>query len=135
MFARKTYALSIILVVMMIGTAFSLVKDHKEAEAVTIAPIPFAGTLGSMMLCCNGLQFSLSGTYQTVARGTFIFPWQNMIPIPTIGWGLYSWWSLIPGETVLGSATPGGVCITIVSECEVSTSVNYSVNQMGTTLL
>lgn len=132
---KKAYTLSILVVVIMIGIAFSLVKNHKEAEAITIAPIPFAGNLGSMMLCCNGLQFSLSGSYNTVARGDFIFQWQNMIPIPTIGWGLYSWWSLIPGETVLGSATPGGVCITVASECESSTSVNYSVNQMGTTLL
>jgi hypothetical protein len=127
--------LSIFAATVLIGTIFLATNARKEAEAQVITAVPFAGKLSSIMVCCNGIQFSLTHPPLSIATGKFIFPWQNMIPIPTIGWGLYSWWSLTPGTTVLGDATPGGVCITIVSECESSQTVQYSVNKMGTNLI
>ena len=87
-------------------------------------------------MCCNGIVFELDHppfSVPVTSSGDFIFEWAHMIPIPTIGWGLYSQWSLSDNTTVLGSATQGGQCIVIVSECEEEESVDWSVNQMGTT--
>lgn len=132
---QNTYKLSLILCVMLISSAWTLVKTSGKAEAQSVTTIPFAGQIATIKLCCNGLEFTTTGQYQSVAYGTFIMEWQKMIPNPGLGFGLYSWWSLIPGEKVLGSVTPGGKCLTIASECEVTTPVTWSVNQVGTTLL
>lgn len=138
---KTSYTLSLILATMMIGSAISVVKEHKIAEAQVVESttnVPFTGKLTNVQLCCNGVQFSLSHPPLSIPQtssGNFIFMWQNMIPIPAIGWGLYSWWSLAPSETLLGSVTPGGVCITIASECESSQTVQFMVNQAGTTLI
>ncbi len=131
----NSYKLSVLISVMMIGTAFSLVKEHKDAEAQSVAPIPFAGELASVQICCNGLQFTTTGQYQSVAYGTFIMEWPRMIPNPDLGIGLYSWWSIVPTEKTIGSALPGGICQTVASECSVTNAVTWSVNQMGTTLI
>lgn len=130
---KLAYTSSVIIAVMLMGTAYSLAKPE-PAEAV-ISIFPFAGKLQLEDVCCNGLVYSLDHpplSALTTMTGDFIFQWQNMIPIPTIGWGLYSSWSLTDGTTVLGDAAPGGVCITIYSECESSDTVEFSINQMGT---
>lgn len=112
-----------------------MVKEIERAEAQSVAQIPFAGQLSKVELCCNGIKFSMTQQYQTVARGTFIMEWYKMVPNPLLGWGLYSWWALVSGEKVVGGATPGGVCLTVASECETSQAVQFSVNQVGTTLI
>ena len=130
-----TYTFSILIAVMMVGTAFSLIKAQKYAEAQTLAPIPFGGQIATVELCCNGLQFTTTGQFQSPAYGTFIMEWAKMIPNPSLGLGLYSWWSIVPTEKVIGTAIAGGVCQTIASECSATTPVTWSVNQMGTTLI
>ncbi len=132
------YTSSVLIAVMMIGSAYSLSKKAEEAEAQIVEStinVPFTGKLNIEEICCNGIIFSLDHpplTTSLTSKGEFIFQWQNMIPIPTIGWGLYSQWSLQEDTTVLGSALKGGSCITIASECESTESVDFSINQMGT---
>ena len=130
-----SYLFSITASAILIYAAIIMANNAKEAEAVTIAPIPFAGQIATVNLCCNGIEFVTTGQYQSVAYGNFIMEWYKMIPNPALGLGLYSWWSILQTEKVVGSATPGGICLTIASECSVSTPVAWSVNQMGTTLI
>ncbi len=133
---KTTITASVIVVTILLGTAYSLVKDHKEAQA-QLSIVPFTGKIAKIELCCNGLKMSfIQPPLTTLATqgGEFIFQWQNMVPIPSIGWGLYSAWQLTPGTTVLGSGTPGGVCVTIASECSVTQPVSWSISQMGTNI-
>lgn len=131
--------ISLLIAVMLIGSAISLTKIHKEAQAQIVEStinIPFTGELEIEEICCNGIIFELDHPPLSIPRtssGDFIFQWQNMIPIPALGWGLFSHYSLSDETTVVGSALSGGQCITIYSECESSDSVDFSVNQMGTT--
>ena len=132
---KNAYNLSLILCVILIGIAYSSVKIHNKAEAQSVTAIPFAGQIATVRLCCNGIEFVTTGQYRSVAYGNFIMEWWKMPPKPQLGLGLYSWWSLLPGEKVLGSAIPAGVCSTVESECSVTTPVAFSVNQVGTTLI
>lgn len=129
-----SYLFSITTSAILICVAIIMANNAKEVEAVTIAPIPFAGQIATVNLCCNGIVFVTTGQYKSVAYGSFIMEWSKMIPNPLLGLGLYSWWSILPTEKVLGSAIPGGVCLTIASECKTAIPVAWSVNQMGTTL-
>ncbi len=129
------YFSSITLSLLMIATALVFSKETEKAEAQAVTTIPFAGQIATINLCCNGIEFTTTGQYQSIAYGNFIMEWYKMIPVPSVGLGLYSWWSILPGEKVLGSAIPGGVCLTVASECAVTTPVAWSVNQMGTTLI
>ncbi len=115
-------------------TLFGLYIPAHTIDASSIVRIPFAGQIASVMVCCNGIQFSTTGQYLSPAYGTFIMQWATMEPIPEVGLGLYSYWNLTSGEKVLGDGTYGGVCITIVSECESESTVTYTVLQAGTTL-
>jgi hypothetical protein len=130
---RALYTSSLIIAAMFIGVAFKMVEAEK-VQAKDIIPIPLGGQIATTQMCCNGLQITLTGQYQSPALGTFIFEWYKMTPQPTIGWGLYSWWMPVSGEKTVGNATPGGVCQSISSECS-TTPVMYSINQMGTTLI
>jgi hypothetical protein len=129
------YFSSITLSLLMIAAALVFSKQTEKAEAQAVTIVPFAGQIATVELCCNGIEFTTTGQYQSVAYGTFIMEWYKMIPVPAAGLGLYSWWSILPGEKVLGSALPGGVCLTVASECSTSIPVVWSVNQMGTTLI
>lgn len=132
---RILYGTSVLIFCFLIGTSIHSIKEAREAEAVTVAPLPFGGQIASVEVCCNGIKFSTTGQYQSPIYGTFIMEWPKMIPNPAIGLGLYSWWSITSSEKTIGSAIPSGVCITVASECETSQAVTYSVNQMGTTLI
>lgn len=114
---------------------YTLNMGVAKAQVSTIVRTPFSGQIAQVEICCNGIKFSLTPQYQTVARGTFIMNWTSMTPVPSLGLGLYSWWSLIPGEKVLGDARAGGVCLTVASECYTSEPVTFDVYQVGTTLL
>lgn len=127
-----SYLFSIATSAILICVAIVMANNAKEAEAIGV--IPFAGQIATVNICCNGIEFITTGQYQSLAYGNFIMEWYKMTPNPAIGWGLYSWWSILPTEKVLGSATPGGVCLTVASECSVATPVLWSVDQMGTTL-
>ncbi len=131
----KIYFYSIGFAALMIYTSLFLAMSKKaEAEAAMIR-IPFAGQIATMLLCCNGLEFVTTGQYQSVAYGTFILPWTNMIPIPQAGIGLYSYWSVLPSEKVLGDSIAGGTCELITTYGCTSSAVLYTVLQMGTTAI
>jgi len=134
---KNIYILSVLVSLTLIMSSIALVdKVAKKAEAATESGIiPFAGQISYVSLCCNGIEFSTTGQYQSVAYGTFIMQWPMMFPDPDLGMGLYSWWSILPTEKVIGNVTTGGQCLTVASECETTTPVTYSVLQMGTTLL
>lgn len=133
---KLTYFYSVGIAVLLIYTSFFLaLKKDKEAEAQISLRTPFATQISSIILCCNGLLFYGGGQLQSPAQGSFIFQWPNMIPIPAIGTGLYSWWSVMPSTKVLGDAIIGGTCQNISSYCAPNITANYSVMQMGTTAL
>ncbi len=132
---RSLYLSSIALSTLMILAAIVFSRQPEKAQAETVTITPFAGQIIPIQLCCNGIEFTTTGEYQSVAYGTFIMEWYKMIPVPSAGLGLYSWWSFASGEKVLGSAISGGQCFTIASECETPITTTWSVNQMGTTLL
>jgi len=129
-------SLSIMCALIMVGWAInSVTVARKEAQAQVPVIVPFGGQIAAVGVCCDGVVFVLTGQYQSPAQETFIFPWPAMIPNPVLGTGLFSWWSIVPGEKVLGSAIPKGTCQTIVSACTVTVPVAFTVKQMGTTLL
>lgn len=136
--AKLLYSFSLMLVLIMIGWALNSVtvaRKEAQAQVPVVTRIPFGGQIAAIEVCCDGIQFALTGQYQSPALGTFILPWINMTPNPIIGTGLFSWWSVIPSEKVLGSAIPGGTCQTIYSYCLATTPVAFTVMQMGTTLI
>ncbi len=129
---KKYYiaALSIIL-----SFSFVIAPFAAHAEIASAVRQNLEGTISSVDVCCNGLKLQIDkGQYTSPISGSMIFMWQNMIPIPFIGWGLYSWWDVAPQSVVLGDAISGGTCITVDSECESTESVQYSIQQLGTTL-
>lgn len=126
------------------------IKRTDAQLASIVSPIPFGtAVLGPQItrvdVCCNGLFFTISGntasndpalaTQYSKLVGDYIFPWQNMSPVPESGLGFYQWWSVSEDSKVLGSKTPSGVCVTVESECESTESVDWTVQQMGTNLI
>jgi len=96
----------------------------------------FGGKMIVTDICCNGIMYRINEG-QAVGggvTGSFIFPWQNMIPVYQIGIGLYQYWQPMTGKTVAGDATKSGQCQTIVSYCNASINVDYTTWKMGTIL-
>jgi len=120
---------------MVVFTIFFMNFSTARAAAADIIKRPFGGPIVYLDICCNGIMFALAPIIQGSANFTFIMGWNNMIPIPEAGLGLYSMWSFMPGNTVLGSATPAGVCMTIYTECVTPLPVMFSSWQMGTNLV
>ncbi len=96
----------------------------------------FAGKMTVTDICCNGLVYNIQkgDAVGGGATGSFIFPWQNMIPVYQLGIGLYQYWQPMTGKTVAGDATKSGQCIIIASECEAQYDVDYTTWKMGTIL-
>lgn len=142
-------------------TSFFISFKKVGAQVVPgLTPIPYGtAVLGpqitSIEVCCNGLEFTIdigvsdttgvdAATLAQYAKlvGTYIFPWQNMTPLPGVGTGLYQWWTLAENSKVLGNKIPGiqalgtdGTCVTVESECESADKMDWTVLSMGTNLI
>jgi len=128
-FSIQTYAASIV----PINNCMTISTNS------AILPSPcFSGLMTDMTICCNGIRFTINQNerrYNTV-YGDFIFPWQNMIPDPILGTGLFENYVLgyeASGKKadITGDVYQKGFCITVESECESQENVDYTVRKMG----
>lgn len=62
------------------------------------------------------------------------FDFDNMIPNPLLGTGLYANWSLLPEVKILGASKAGGGCTIIETECTVTVAMPFAAMSMGTSV-
>jgi hypothetical protein len=111
---------------------FGLYSHSQKVEAISTG-LGFGGIIGEVTPCCNGIKFVLVKPSEPGSvAGPMIMPWSNMVPNPFAGLGLYRWWALTPGQSVLGDAIPGGEC-EVIYQC-VPEPVPFTVKKVGVTL-
>jgi hypothetical protein len=132
----SSHLFSTVLICVVMLAGFLIFSKKTSAQAI-IPGVPFAGQIVVTQVCCNGIEFTLTPQYRTVARGLFFFPYANMPPRPHIGYGLYEWYSIITTALTVGRAHPpitnDDRCLTISTNCEVANPAdNWTVLEAGT---
>jgi hypothetical protein len=109
--------------------------DAALIDSLKPVVVPYAGRFQPIGLCCNGILFNNTSEFISIAQGPFSFDFENMIPNPILGTGLYANWTLLPGTKILGAAKPGGGCAIIETMCLTTVPMPFAAVSMGTSIL